>query len=702
MLWVRRFGFAVITALCLGWFSTACAPAIPPEVFAYSVGPCDDFAIDAARVWNPEVKSHVRTRLGQHPSEFSKRAAVQLVSALDTFTDRWVGESRDACQATVVQKSLSKAAYAALSACYDAALTQTAVVIERFDEPDAETVSHTHDALYELERALDACANPLVYNDFSEDLNAEDAAALGRAKHKLAEARALLVTGKNARAGEAALQAAAEAERAGVKRALAQALLEQGRALEARARYREAGARLELALDMFFEMRSPSGAADALAALARVHTGAGKYQLAERRQAEALALRRSVMGPAHVEVGFAWFGLGQVMNHQARHKEALEHFRTAAQVWAENLQPGHPFLLHAKTQVSAEWAAQGDFDAALEELKSALAAAEARLGEDHPEVSSIRHDIARTLADSGQLQQALPEAARALALREKAFGPQHPEVAVTLHLIAELHERLGQYTEALAALERCLSIRKSALGEQHRLVGESLEQLGDTLLVAGQPAQALTQFEAALSVSKAALGEDHPRVLSLQQRLADALLLLERYDEAKPVLEGLRADLEKRFGPAHPNIALALVGLARIDEAQGRLESAQAYYQRVLSLREATLPKGDPAVADAHSDLALVSLKRRDHAEAELHAKLALDMHSQSLPSDSLVIADDLVLLATSLLGQYRRKQAIEHLERALDIYRARPQATPAELERRQLEAAEVIDQLKSLGVPVR
>src|SRR5690606_21335075 len=150
-----------------------------------------------------------------------------------SFTARWVTASKEACYETVIQRTLPRSSYVALSACFDDALIQQRVVIERLVEADPEAMGNAYDAIYEVERALDVCERPMLYQDYAFDVEARDAAALGRAKGNLAQARAFLAIGKAARAFDAASRADTDAGLAGVPRVRARSLLEQGRAVEA-------------------------------------------------------------------------------------------------------------------------------------------------------------------------------------------------------------------------------------------------------------------------------------------------------------------------------------------------------------------------------------------------------------------------------------------------------------------------------------
>jgi len=690
----------------VGFVGSACAPTLPAELTTYRIGPCDDFAIDAERVWNEKTQRALSEKLSAYPADFAGRTLRQAQAKFGEFTERWVRASKEACYETVIQRTLPRSSYVALSACFDAALIQERVVIERLVEADPETVGNAYDAMYEVERALDACERPMLYQDYALDVEAKDAAALGRSKGNLAQARAFLAIGKTAPAFDAASRADTDAGLAGVPRVRARSLLEQGRALEAMARYREAGARAEIALDMFYEQQSPAGASEALELLARVDLGVGRYELALRRQAEALAIRRSILGPAHVEVGLALTGLAQAKQMAGHHEEALEELRAAEQVYAETLEPGHPFLLRAVSGMSSAWAALGEFDHALEAERGALAAAEARLGADHPEVSRIRHEIAETLLAAGRPQEGLTEAAQALAMREKAFGPMHPVVAVTLQLVADLERRLLDYAAARTHLERALELRKKAFGDQHRLVGESYEQLGLVASETGDAEQALSEYQQALAILKAALGPSHPRVLGLEQRVGETLLALGRYPEAQQLFERVREDLDKRFGPTHPSVAAATASLGKAEEAQGRLDQARTYYERVLALREATLPDKDADLGFAAADLARVLAEQRNYKAALPLAERALGIFESALAPEALPHADALVTLGIAELGLYRRGKGIDALRAALVSYRRAltapaAGAAPGAASKSALEAkvAGVEARLKQLGV---
>src|SRR5690606_41024607 len=68
-----------------------------------------------------------------------------------SFTARWVTASKEACYETVIQRTLPRSSYVALSACFDDALIQQRVVIERLVEADPEAMGNAYDAIYEVE-----------------------------------------------------------------------------------------------------------------------------------------------------------------------------------------------------------------------------------------------------------------------------------------------------------------------------------------------------------------------------------------------------------------------------------------------------------------------------------------------------------------------------------------------------------------------
>ncbi len=695
---------ALSIAVCLG--ASACTPVLPPEVVNARVGPCDDFALDAEHVWNSEIEQRLRDALASFKTQFGKKALARVLSELGALNQRWARESRDACYATVIGKSMPKQQYVTLSACYDTALAQQRATVGRFLQPDLETVVHADEALYEVQRALDACGSVVASQAYVEDLAASDAAALGRAKTHLAEARSWLSTGHPAQAMDAATRAETDAERADVARVRAQASLEQGKALIAKARFRDAGARLEMALDMFFESRSPAGVADALVALSTVHLGVGELELAEQAAAEALTVRRSVLGPAHPEVGFALFALAEARRSQAHLRDALEDYRGTVSLWSDTLRSGHPFLVRAQSRMGAVSAELGEVDAGLKAQRDALCSAESELGRDHPEVAALHEAVARTLLMAGRNDAALSEARLALELREKVYGERHPEVAMTLQLMAQLFQKEKRYDEAFADLERSLEIRQKALGEQNRLVGETLQQQGELLMERHDPAAALEKFERALRIFTHALGADHPVVLSLGLRMGDALLATRRYADAQRTFDAARSAFEQRLGPTHPSVATARVGLGRADEGQHELAEALNQYRQALSLREAVLGEKNGSVADLQADLARVLLKQKELKSALAYAERALEGHSRNPGTPRVTLADDWATLGRIRLGLYQRQQGIDWLEKALDAYRS--YEAPVDVVSETLRgtpkerAQGVLVELQKLGVPIR
>jgi hypothetical protein len=132
----RTKGYAAAVFRALTWvlcpLIAACAAPVTPPRSAPDLGPCDDFELDARRVWNDELASAVGASFSKWGASFAQKTAEQVVTRMDGFTRDWINMSKRACVDTVVRKVMQKDTYVALSACYDTALTRQRAFVELF------------------------------------------------------------------------------------------------------------------------------------------------------------------------------------------------------------------------------------------------------------------------------------------------------------------------------------------------------------------------------------------------------------------------------------------------------------------------------------------------------------------------------------------------------------------------------------------
>ena len=288
-------------------------------------------------------------------------------------------------------------------------------------------------------------------------------------------------------------------------------------------RWEEAERRLEQAVAI---RRSTADAeldlASSLIHLGWVYRARGDNVRARPLAEEALTIRQRVLPANHADVGEALYELGRLsggLPQERLYREALAILPDSGALAERRVTT----LLALSTNLRR----QGRLEEALSGGREALRAAQRVYGPDHyvagdamvhlgDHVYHIEHDTAA----AEQLYR------NGLLLLTQRFGENSIRLVHGLNSLATL---LGERGDASAEqlLRRALAIRQSATGPEHPGVAEQNHRLAAELARQGNTREAEALAQQALEVSKRTLGETHPVIA--QARMP---LFAEVYDRA--------------------------------------------------------------------------------------------------------------------------------------------------------------------------
>ncbi len=365
---------------------------------------------------------------------------------------------------------------------------------------------------------------------------------------------------------------------------------------------------------------------------------------------------RAELDPADLAAAHAAFETAQGIAERAARGEDVP------LVWREDVSQanlGIAWFLIYEAQIDGF----DDFSTALEFA--------ARLVEAHPD--RAENWVAMAVAEVGAKMRTEAQASlrRALELR--------PDYAEAHHNLGQLLVQMQQFGEGRRHLERALELRPGHLEDLIWSARANAEE-GRTA-----PAQDLAERAEALHptdprplvllATLAARAQDPTRAYDLLERalaidpehahahaeLGKVLLALGQREEA---LLALRRACE--FGPnlfePHYNLGALLLADGLREAALPALEQAYrvgedpALRARLRGELAATLPIGGPA----DLNLAVIDVRRRDFAAAEAWVLRRLEADRDDVPA--------LIVAAQSAEGLGRDAQALERLERALDL----------------------------------
>ena len=242
--------------------------------------------------------------------------------------------------------------------------------------------------------------------------------------------------------------------------------------------------------------------AESLNNLAGVHLNRGEFERAAGELREALAIRRTILGPHELLTLQTSSNLANVLWRLKRRDEALGLMKEAEQGYRSLHLDGQEGLGMLLSNLASMRIAEGQFDAAETNLSEALELQEQRLGPDHPvlaatlmslamvEFSRQRESRARELWERAvSIRRAAPKALRELSEALYGFG-------VFLHDTQAWSEAMPLLEESLRAQRTLQPGDALALARAERVLGSCLAHTGQSVEAREHLREALRLFEA--------------------------------------------------------------------------------------------------------------------------------------------------------------------------------------------------------------
>ncbi|MCA9654027.1 MAG: serine/threonine protein kinase [Myxococcales bacterium] len=496
-----------------------------------SVCPGDGEAL--AGRWDEGARDELRRAFAATGRSDYGPTLARTEQALDDYAAAWLGERRDACEATRVRGEQDEATMDRRMVCLDRAgeaLRRVVTALARIDAGTMDRAAQVVDTLPELDACAVSALEAVPSTPEEEALRAE-----------LVELDVELAAGRFEAALGLAEILGPRVQALGRPALVAKLGMVQAKALEGLARHVEAHEHLQRALEAAHEARDD----------------------------------RAV---ARLAVVLAW----NVGIHQSRTREGLGWVRTAeAALERAGDEPSlRAEVLNARGVLSMDL---GELDAAAEAFGAAIATVEEHLGDDDLRMAGVLVNLAILEGQRGDHQRAEILQRRALAIRERWQGRDHPDTAAVLNNLSTTLVSLGRDEEALAANEEALARIRRVHGDEHPLVGTMLVARGVLLYEQKRRGEAVAQLREAARVIDRALGSDHRNLAVVYNDIGYVLL-----EDGKP--EPARWEFDRALAVVRMNGAYeqastvpVLVGLAWALGDSGQLEAARERWDEVLA-----------------------------------------------------------------------------------------------------------------------
>jgi hypothetical protein len=446
--------------------------------------PCQSAPAELARVWGSARRAHVEHAIAALGLPFGADTAARVTGALDGYGDAWVGQHRQACEATALHRTQSAALRDRRINCLARRLIQLDAVVSTIVATDRDGARHAVDAARGLP-SLAICADPDRLANAPAPAIAADVA---RITADIARGQAVLDLGTPDKAAATAKTAVEAADRLGYAPLIAAAHDLLGQASVQTGDMKLARDSLERAVVAATRAADEQAEARSLASLALVLRNTspdGQIAIAHARHALAIAERAKQAPLFEAQIRYANIRVMAGVDHDAvveNYRRGSALLETAASN-ADTLRVDYQ-TIDAKLSINP-------FEA-LDKYALALATAERAYGPDHPQVAAVLVEMAGSAILAEQ-----PDNARAFAQRAAKILAPYPGDRVELRRVDAKLERDPKLRRPI--LEEIVRATEATTPRSAQLAFDR-EELADTLLELEAFREGLAQIDGAVAI----------------------------------------------------------------------------------------------------------------------------------------------------------------------------------------------------------
>jgi tetratricopeptide (TPR) repeat protein len=186
------------------------------------------------------------------------------------------------------------------------------------------------------------------------------------------------------------------------------------------------------------------------------------------------------------------------------------------------LGPDHLDTLNASENLGVAYRRAGRATDAIPLLENVLAVRKAILGPDDARTQRAINNLAVAYQKSGRIAEAIPLQELEYDHSRRFLGSEHPDTLISMNNLAAAYKQVGRINDALALFEQVHAIRKAKLAPDDTDLQSSINNLAATYQELGRTGLAIPLLEELLAVRKVALGPDHQNTLITKSNLAGA------------------------------------------------------------------------------------------------------------------------------------------------------------------------------------
>lgn len=217
----------------------------------------------------------------------------------------------------------------------------------------------------------------------------------------------------------------------------------------------------------------------------------GNLEQAKLRMAQALELRREILGPEHPNAVLTIGSLALVHFYAEEYEQAGALYEQQLALLERTLGPDHPKLAAILDQYSLIYIMTDRREQAEVLLRRALVILERSVGPNHITVANALMNLGVVEMELGRWEEARVTLERAELLIGESHGPHSKQMGSVLINIADAQRHTGQLEQARSSYERALVIKRQASAPDELVIAGLLGELAEVAIEQGLPADAI-------------------------------------------------------------------------------------------------------------------------------------------------------------------------------------------------------------------
>jgi tetratricopeptide (TPR) repeat protein len=142
-----------------------------------------------------------------------------------------------------------------------------------------------------------------------------------------------------------------------------------------------------------------------------------------------------------------------------------------------------------------------------------------------------------------------------------------------------------------------------------------------------------------------------------------------KYTEAITYYQKLLEIRQKTLPANHPSLATSYNNIGMVYNKMGEYSKALSYYEKSLEIKQKTLPANHPHLATSYNNIGSVYYNMGEYSKALSYYEKALEIYQKTLPANHPHLATSYNNIGSVYVNMGEYSKALSYYEKALEIY---------------------------------